>query len=219
MSRQRLTLFILGFFALWTLAWLMHNALVGWGCWSTEDHSLELAYWGAAKFLVWVIYPWLYWRRRIPDLVTFIGLSRSTLRRGYQWGISAAVVWTVLSFAAMPLLHQHLVAVSSWSTYIYVLIFTPIFEEIFFRGFLLSAWQAVGLEGKLANVITSLLFLLIHILGWSFQHAVASNLLSTSWIGIFVLSMVAGFLRIHARSLRSPLLLHMANNALAGFLG
>ena len=92
-------------------------------------------------------------------------------------------------------------------------------EEIMFRGFILSGLLAIGMKGKMTNVVTTVLFVLIHCVGWSFQGVLMHNLASTAWLSIALVSLIAGFIRIHSGSLRASILLHMGNNAFAGLFG
>ncbi len=198
MTARRFSLFLAGFFALWTVAWLKHNLLVEtFGWWSAGNHGAELAYWAAAKFVVWVVYPWLFWRRHVTDFLAFTGLDRTTLAAGYRWGGVAAVIWAIASIViGTHLQGMHVRLPTITSTFVYVITLTPIFEEIFFRGFVVSGFLALRVEGKIANVLTTILFLLVHVVGWSFQHTLQANIHSGVWVGIVVVSLVAGFIRI-----------------------
>lgn len=216
MSRCSLIIFIIGIFLLWVAAWLLHQSWLGF---LNRQTGYELTYWATMKALVWVVYPWLYWRKKLPNLRDFIGLSPTTMQRGYRWGSIATVIWLVGLLLVNLLTKKEFVGVDTWATYIYVITLTPIFEEIMFRGFILSGLQKLGMEGKRANVVTTVLFILIHCVGWAFQGVLVHTLGSTVWISIALVSLVAGFIRIHSGSLRASILLHMGNNAFAGLLG
>jgi membrane protease YdiL (CAAX protease family) len=219
-NRKSLIIFVIGFFALWTAAWLLHQLYV-WQLhwWSADQSGVDLAYWVTMKFLVWIVYPALFWRRKVSSIRDFIGLSPTKIKSGYKWGVVATVVWVGLLLAINLITKKSFIGVDNWATYIYVITLTPIMEEIMFRGFILSGLLAVGMKGKLTNVMTTALFLLVHMLGWAFQGALIHNLTSTAWISIALFSLVAGFIRIHSGSLRASILLHMGNNAWAGLLG
>ncbi len=251
MSRRLLITFIISFFFLWTSAWLLHQLFViTFGWWSTNQSVVEVAYWESMKALVWVVYPWIFWRKRLsvisvldrspgqapagiqsvrsdldsgpPTGMTirdFIGLSPTTMKRGYKWGSAATIVVVGASILSTFVIHKHFIGVDNWATYIYVITLTPIFEEIMFRGFILSGLLAIGMKGKMTNVVTTVLFVLIHCVGWSFQGVLMHNLASTAWLSIALVSLIAGFIRIHSGSLRASILLHMGNNAFAGLFG
>lgn len=219
MKQKTLVDFITGFFALWTVAWLIHQPLVfGFRWWSADNAGINLAYWATMKFLVWVVYPWAYWLRRVPSIRDFIGLVPTTIKHGYKWGVVATVVWVALLFLVNLITHKPFTGIATPMTYIYVVTLTPIFEEIMFRGFILSGLLALKIDGKIVNLITTVLFLLVHCLGWAFQGVLLHNLASTTWISIALFSLIAGYVRIHSGSLRASILLHMGNNAYAGLL-
>lgn len=220
MSRRALAMFICFFFALWTSAWLLHQLFVitlEW--WSADQGGVEVAYWALMKALVWVVFPWIYWRKKVSNVRDFIGLSPTTMKRGYRWGSITAVVVVGASFLVTLVTHKTFVGVENWPTYVYVITLTPIFEEIMFRGFILSGLLTIGMKGKLTNVVTTVLFLLVHCLGWAFQGVFLHNITSTIWISIALVSLIAGFIRIHSGSLRASILLHIGNNAFAGLFG
>lgn len=220
MTRRAFILFIISFFLLWTVAWLLHQLLVlRLGVWSVGSTGIDTVYWVSMKFLVWVIYPWLFWQKRIPNIRDHIGLSPTTIKRGYRWGSVAMIIWVVILLLSIIIRHQQFIGVSDWPVFIYTILLTPIFEEITFRGFIVSGLLALKVEGKKTNLITTLLFVLIHMVGWSFQGVLMAHLTSTAWLSIVVVSLIAGFLRIHSGSLRASILLHIGNNAIAGLLG
>lgn len=129
------------------------------------------------------------------------------------------IIWVVILLLSIIIRHQQFIGVSDWPVFIYTILLTPIFEEITFRGFIVSGLLALKVEGKKTNLITTLLFVLIHMVGWSFQGVLMAHLTSTAWLSIVVVSLIAGFLRIHSGSLRASILLHIGNNAIAGLLG
>ncbi len=171
------------------------------------------------KAVVWLVYPLLFWRKRISNIRDFIGFGSSTSKKGYQWGSVATAIWVILSLGIIAVARQHFIGVDSWSRYLYIITLTPFFEEAMFRGFIVSGMLSLKVDGKIVNVLTTLLFLAVHIIGWAFQGVLIANLGSTAWLSIVLFSLVAGFIRIHSGSLRSSILLHMGNNALAGLFG
>lgn len=219
MNRRIWILFVLSFFALWSAAWLLHTFLVQLvHLWSSGQIGRDTIYWLLMKILVWVVWPMIFFRGRIQQQKHFLGLAKAYVKRGIRWGLVAAVIWASLSLLAMPLFGQHVAWPNVWWIAGYAAVVTPFFEEILFRGYVLTGLQSTGVDGRPANVITSLLFVLIHFLGWGFQGVFLHNIHSTIWISIFMLSMVLGFIRIHSKSLWSSVILHTVNNALAAFL-
>ena len=85
----------------------------------------------------------------------------------------------------------------------------PVFEEILVRGFWLRS-----LEGRRLSLVIPAGFLLPNLV-WALLHAMQYNpyLLAQ----IFLMGLVLSAMRWHLRSLWPPILLHVANNALALF--
>jgi CAAX protease family protein len=85
-----------------------------------------------------------------------------------------------------------------------VVIMAPLFEELFFRGFLYAGWSQSRLGVNATIVLTSVL--------WSVQHV------QYSWYGIlqiFVMGIVLGWLRKKTGSIYPPLLMHAVWNMVA----
>ncbi|MBO3749216.1 CPBP family intramembrane metalloprotease [Streptosporangiaceae bacterium NEAU-GS5] len=219
LSPWRVAVFTGSFFALWAGAWLVELAVAD--RWGLSGGSLrEPAYWAIAKFLIWVVFPVVYWggrqaftRAGVAGQAAFIGLRRDTAGQGLRVGLIATAIWVALSLASRASGGVHLVPVGLVGLYAFLL--TPIFEEILFRGYLQSTLVALGIWFWPVNVIGAVLFLLIHCLGWAFQGVLAGNLLSPHAASIVVISLVLGYVRHRSGSLLASILLHVGNNALA----
>jgi uncharacterized protein len=91
-----------------------------------------------------------------------------------------------------------------WVLWIALVLAAPLFEEMFFRGFLLKGFSNGFLGDYGAVVITSAFWAIIHL-----QY-------SAYYIGvIFCLGLIFGLAKIKTKSILTPLVLHMANNAFA----
>ena len=88
--------------------------------------------------------------------------------------------------------------------WIAVVIFAPLFEEVFFRGFLFVGFRQsrIGVVGTIG--LTALIWALMHV-----QYGVYE--ITT----IFVLGIVLGIIRFKTDSLWSPLLMHVFMNLIA----
>ncbi len=82
-----------------------------------------------------------------------------------------------------------------------IAIMAPIFEELFFRGFILKGLLNQTQKPALSIVISALIFALVHINPWQF-------------VGALILGCVLGFVYYRTRSLLNVMLLHFLNNAL-----
>jgi membrane protease YdiL (CAAX protease family) len=216
-SGRRIVVFVGSFFVLWTGAWLVNLAVAQW--WLLSSGSLRsLAYWAVAKFLVWIVFPVLYWggrraltRAGLACQAAFIGLRRDTVGRGMRVGLVATVIWLSMSLAVAVPGGVGITVVGLISVYTFLL--TPVFEEVLFRGYLQSALVAHGVRYWLVNLIGAGLFLLVHCLGWAFQRALVDNLVSTYPVSIVLVSLVLGYVRHRSDSLLASILLHAGNNA------
>jgi membrane protease YdiL (CAAX protease family) len=85
-----------------------------------------------------------------------------------------------------------------------IVVVAPIFEEMFFRGFLFAGIRQSRLGASGAILITALIWSVIHV-----QY-------DLYWIvTIFVLGLILGMARIKSNSLYVPLAMHMMLNAIA----
>jgi len=91
-----------------------------------------------------------------------------------------------------------------WLLWIALMVGAPLFEEIFFRGFLLSGMQRswLGLHG--AVIVTSILWAIIH--PQYDLYGIAT---------IFLMGLLLGYAKINSGSLWLPILLHSLSNLTA----
>ncbi|PHM69957.1 CPBP family intramembrane glutamic endopeptidase [Xenorhabdus sp. KJ12.1] len=159
--------------------------------------------------LIWLPYSLLCWRS-YQKKFNLMPIGKLRL---------ADLILPVLAILALIWINDILGIEESWTShasdlsvfifFLYVIsicIAAPIVEEIIFRGFLLNAGMGYGKRGKqIAILIISLLF--------SAGHVQYSS--STTFIFIFVFSVILCHVRIHTRSLIVPMALHAFNNILS----
>ena len=93
---------------------------------------------------------------------------------------------------------------------------SPLLEEILFRGFVLK--ELLGLWPlAIANVVNSLFFVAVHLPYW-LSHGGSTRPVAANCAGIFLFSLLAGWLFAKSRCLWPPTLAHIANNILAALL-
>ena len=85
-------------------------------------------------------------------------------------------------------------------------IFAPVFEEVFFRGFLFEGFRYSKMGAAGAIFVTSLVWAGFHMQYGLLQIA-----------SIFVLGIILGVVRYRTGSLWAPLAMHVFNNLLAMF--
>ncbi len=87
-----------------------------------------------------------------------------------------------------------------------IAVMAPLFEEIFFRGFIHAGWRRSALRWLGTALLTSFLWTIIHLqYGW----------FELSWI--FILGLILSAAREVSKSLWVPIAMHAFNNALATY--
>jgi membrane protease YdiL (CAAX protease family) len=220
-----------------TLGWFAaaHTILFGASIWQycsgipwskTDAYYLQLlmflnaagVLWAAARFAGWPLaeYFALSWPRG-RDFV-----------RGLGYGIAGKVIILLLTMGVIELLLRAWVPVAAsesgsalegltvWSVlglllwfWITMVILTPFFEELLFRGFLYRglAESRVGVTG--AILITAVVFGLIH---WDLNAQVSGNLVMV--ISNVLLGLLLGWIRWRRGSTTATILVHASYNSL-----
>ena len=166
----------------------------------------------AARLLLWVIPVFLYLRS--IDHVHPIAY----LKLNYYWkrGVLLGLALSLLNFLGMLLRfgppHPSLQYVT-WNNVLSTSILIGLFEEIPFRGFVFQKLQE-KFPFWTANLLSSLLFLSIHLPGWILLHTLTwSNVLS-----IFVLGVMFAVIFYCSKTLWSSILTHSLNDFLSSVL-
>lgn len=89
-----------------------------------------------------------------------------------------------------------------WLLIISVGILGPIWEEVFFRGFLFKPIEQSKLGGHAAVAITSVVFVLIH---GQYNWAIL--------VAMLPLALILGYARFYSKSLVVPVIIHILNNS------
>ena len=166
----------------------------------------------AARLLLWVAPVFLY--LRYIDRVHPIAYLK--LNHYWKRGILLGLALSLLNFFGMllrfgpPHPSMHYV---TWNSVLSTSILIGLFEEIPFRGFMLQKLQE-KFPFWLSNLLSSLLFLSIHLPGWIMLHALTwSNVIS-----IFVLGVIFAIIFYFSRTLWSSIITHSLNDFLSAVL-
>lgn len=166
----------------------------------------------ATRFLLWVLPVWLY--LHFIDHVRPLEYLR--LKQYWKRGIVIGLGLSLLNFAGMlwrfGLPHPSMQYVT-WNSLLGTSLLIGFFEEIPFRGFLFQKLQE-KFPVWLANVLSSLLFLGIHLPGWILLHTL-------SWLNvvtIFVLGVIFAGVFFYAKTLWSSIITHSLNDFLTAVL-
>ena len=161
------------------------------------------------RLLLWVV-PVLLYLRYVDGVEPFGYLG---LRRHVRRGVAVAAVVTALNLIGTiaRLGPPHPVTQSiTWNSVLGTSFMVGFIEEIPYRGFMLQKFaERVGFWA--ATLITSALFVAVHLPGWLALHTFRS----TTAVTIFVLSVVLSLAFRYAKSLWAPILTHSANDFLS----
>ena len=223
MERSRaageVTIFIVCFVAVWTLRATYGYAIDE----SIASPGARTVYATAVKFALWVLPALAFarWVRREPPL-RYVGVTVMPTARQWAWCLGLTALFLAAVAAGETLLagRKHLAfgGAASYATArgMLILLVTPVLEETLFRGFfvneirrLTGPWPAVAL--------TALLFAGVHLPFWVSRNGLTGAVLADAG-GVFVFSLVAGWLYVKSSSIWPPAVAHIANNLLAALL-
>ena len=194
----------------WIAAWhikLRFETLVPW----TAAAAGSFVYWTLAKLVLWIL-PAL-WLIHLSGRSLAKVINLRNYRSWLPWGggIGLAIGATELIpnyLAARPLLP------TEWSFALAnVLLIAPTFEELLMRGALLGNLEQVHPFWR-ANMLTSLLFVVLHLPGWYFMGNLFDNLCKPigGAFSIFLISLGFGYAVKRSQSLMGGVLSHFLNN-------
>jgi uncharacterized protein len=161
------------------------------------------------RLAVWVVPVWLYVRFVDgAEPLEYLRL-RQHKRRGVVIGIIVTALNLVGSLTRFGLPHLSMQRVS-WNSILGTSTMVGFIEEIPYRGFILQK-IAERTNFWIANLITSLLFLAIHVPGWLALNTLRADTAAT----IFVFGFVMGVVFKYAGSLWAPIIAHSTNDFLS----
>jgi len=202
----KILIFVLIFFFLWILRQYLY---------SHYEISLtgpKKAFIGIAlKIIIWIgfsiIFSKLIFKENIFEKLRF---EKNKLGVLYAILLSFILLFLnlILNYVSKGYFFDFSIDVGS---YISAVIFAPIIEEFVFRGFILEKLKG-SLHFFYANLITALLFLLIHFPGWLIW---GDGISIESSVSIFFVGFIWGYLYKKTNSLLSPILAHSLNNLIS----
>jgi membrane protease YdiL (CAAX protease family) len=172
------------------------------------------------KLLLWVVPAFGFaWFVRRASPVQYLGISVLPTRK--QWaiclGVTGAFLCAIIAFETVAGHKRFSFAAPSFSLIALIgLVVSPVLEEILFRGLVLKELAGL-LSSWNANLITSALFVGIHLPFWLFHSGPTQAVLANA-VGVFAFSLLAGWLYLRSRSIWPPVGVHILNNALAQLL-
>jgi membrane protease YdiL (CAAX protease family) len=158
---------------------------------------------------VWVAPVWLFLRfiDRV-DPIEYLKL-RGRVGRGLLYALALTAVNLAGMIAKYGVPHPTMARVT-WNSIIGTSVLVGFIEEIPYRGFMLPKF-AERLNFWLANLLTSVLFVAIHVPGWMVLHTLRLQNAAT----IFIVGFVMGTAFRWSDSLWTPIVTHSANDFLS----
>jgi membrane protease YdiL (CAAX protease family) len=174
------------------------------------------------KLILWALpaFGYVCWVRRSPPFrylgISVIPSTRKWLKYLVVIGLflSAQVAFQSIMAGKTPSFAG--ISVSITLSGILTFFVSPFLEELLFRGLLLHELTTL-LPRWAANLLTSLLFAGIHLPFW-LSHGGMSGALLTNTAGVFIFSLLAGWLYLDSSSIWPPTVAHIANNCVAALL-
>lgn len=213
-----LSVFIFCFFAIWSVRATVLYSIDE----SIASDTLRVVYSNLVKFLFWVA-PAILFVRWVRRTSPYAYLGFTILPSKQQWLFCLGIMGVFLSIViAVALLVEcktfTLTRIASTFTLSGILFhfFSPWMEEVLFRGMLMKEFRAFMSNGR-ANLVTSLLFVGIHLPYWLTHEGFTATVLTNS-IGVFIFSLVAGWLYLKSKSVWPTTLAHILNNFVAVLL-
>lgn len=191
------------------------------------DEGIESAVWqsvysNAIKFIVWVtpVFITLTFLRMRP--LRYLKLTTPINKRGVIIGAIVTLVWFSLVVLGESIIQHRSIAemlaarLCEWLGILAGVFFSPIWEEILFRGFVLNRLNE-SLSFWKANLIASFLFMLAHWPYWLSKFGFSGQVMKDS-VNVFLLGCLFGWLMKKANSLWPSIGGHIANNFLSGLI-
>ena len=161
------------------------------------------------KSLIWIVPAWIYIKLYLHSIpISFLKMNVN-VKNGLLWGIFLSLL-----LGAFLILEAYLFnGVSfhfslSFDDYLNTLLMAGLAEEIVFRGLILQELDKRMTFLK-ANLITALLFLVIHYPIWIYNDIIFQ---SGSHIYVFIIGLLFGFVYKKTGSLWSVIILHAFHN-------
>jgi hypothetical protein len=184
--------------------------------------AIRAAYSQLLKLVLWVLPAAAFgFRLRGVTPERYLGVTTLPDRHGWFesfWIIAGFVFVVILVESILGGKSLSLAGAANWLTGggVLLLVVTPLLEELLFRGMILRELCRLT-PLWVANLSTSVLFVGIHCPFWLTHDGFSPEVLGNA-VGVFMFSLVAGWLWLRSASIWPPTLAHVANNFLASLL-
>lgn len=191
----------------WIIAWLFKiqiDKVVS----KTELGSFT--YWTTAKLLIWILPS--FWLIRLSGRNLKQVLNFANYKQWLLWGVGIGFGVAFLGIAQNYLNGNSIFPTQFAYGLVNVLLISPIFEEFLMRGGLMGNLQETHSFLK-SNLISSLMFVVLHIPGWFFMGSLISNMTRLDGaVSIFLIGLLCGYAVNRSNSVLGGVIVHFLNN-------
>jgi len=163
------------------------------------------------KIIIWILPVVVY--LKIFDKINYLNYLKLNinLKNGFIWSAIIIIIGIILLIMTLNLkIYQFTNPFQI--QYSSVILIAPILEEITFRGFILNKLNEIS-SFWYANIMTSILFVAIHIPGWIIiNDTIILYDMIQLIISIFLISIILGYVMHKSGSLYPAIVLHAINN-------
>ena len=168
-------------------------------------------YWTTAKVIIWILPALLLMKtadRRVGEV-----FNLSQWKRWLLWGGGIGLLIALTAIIPNYLQGKRLLPTQFSFPLLNVLVIAPTFEEFLMRGAILGNLQKKYAFWT-ANVITSVLFVALHVPGWYFMGVLWDNLTQPvgGALSVFLVSLGFGYATYRGGSVMGGILSHFLNN-------
>lgn len=193
----------------WIMLWLVNKRLT----FLSSNVTADTVYWVSAKILIWVIpifflIRWIeraYWRQFL-ELVSPL--------KGLLVGISISLLLVALFyfFERIFVRTRHLALPVLSLALLNAVIVAPLVEEVVFRGFYLRKLLLNGVAFWVANGVTTIFFVAMHLPGWYFQGKLRLDSMTGAIGSLAFFSLLLGLVKVKSKTLYATIVIHVLNN-------
>lgn len=173
------------------------------------------------KLLIWVVPAFIFARFAAGENpFRYLGIVSSFSARNWLVCLSVlamflgAIFLVETNFGGKRLLFPTPFAMTIGGIGFYLI--SPTLEEVLFRGLIQNEFQR-RISSWSAILLTSILFVGIHLPHWLWRSGFSFPLV-VNCFGVFLFSLLAGWIFVRGETLWIPILAHIANNTLASLL-
>lgn len=209
--------YVLALYAAWSGAWLLSRWL--------ENQAIlpglpfdRFVYWLVMRILLWVIPSVALIRSSGRSVREVLGAGR--IKQILLWGGVIGLVWGGKT-PIYNMLTNHPVHPIVWDwSFVTAVLYAPLVEELTFRGAIMGSLET-RMSFLLSNLLTGVLFLLVHFPGWYFDGFLSSGTtaVASAALGILLLGWIFGYIAHKSKSVIASTLAHMLNNFFQRFVG